>query len=117
METQNRIEQLNELIEKRYAGVDPDLAEELASLQERWTITMVEVVAIGEKSVVLRDHFNDTEFKPAVFPPEILYLLAPGDVFLATMGFWSGRWVIFYLSPAYESGDWTESGDSEELET
>ena len=100
-EESERISKLTSHIEDVFGDLAPDEVEILADSYANSTTTMVEIIEIRPRGSFLMDLMTDIEFRPVIFPKEILSLLRRRDVFLATMGHRDGRWHVLYLSPPY----------------
>lgn len=99
----NRRTELKHQIESTFDHLAIDEVEILAAEYDKSTTRMIEIKDISLKSAIVKDLFEDIEFSPVVFPPDIFPLLVRNDVFLATLGFRRKKWEIVFLSPPYET--------------
>ncbi len=101
---ENRIAKLTAVIDQLYGKVGPDEVDKI-SLGYDWDVAkMVEVEKIKERTVNLKDIFDDTIYEPVVFPEGIISYLKRRDVFLTTLGHRNDKWHVLYLSPPYQTG-------------
>jgi hypothetical protein len=66
---------------------------------------MIEIVYMKVRSCTVMDLFEDIEFKPVVFPTELMPLLRRRDTFLVTMGMHNNKWEVVYMSTSYREGN------------
>jgi len=100
---QSRYVRLNALIDELFGHLAPDELEMLAAGYEKSEMRMLEAVYIRPQSSILMDLYEDLEFKPVLFPKELMPFLRRHDVFLGTIGFRDSAWTIIYLSPCYST--------------
>lgn len=93
-----RLRQVEQTINDMFGELAPDEVDVLAEAFEKTTTRMFEVVELHARRSVLADLFDETEFKPVRLPPLLTYQLAPGDVFLMTLGYRSGSWHLVWSS-------------------
>jgi hypothetical protein len=107
--------ELNRWINDLYGDLAPDEIDILLRNYEGSMTTMVEVVALTERTLTFRDLYEDTEFTPVVMPQVLGHYLKLGDVFLTSLGLKNRRWHIVYLSPSYIT-ETIELDDEEDLD-
>jgi hypothetical protein len=98
-----RLTRLDACIETLFGHLAPDEINLLERQYMKTETLMFEIVDINTKSCTLMDLFDDIQFKPVAFPPELMPLLRRHDVFLGTIAFESARWKILYLSHSYRN--------------
>jgi hypothetical protein len=96
-----RHEALHQLVDEKFLDMAPDEIDAKGIGYEQIVMEMFEVARGTLKSKVLRHLFNDDEFEPVIFPPEIHPLIENRDVFLMTIARKNDAWHVLWMSPPY----------------
>lgn len=97
-----RNEVLKLLIDEMFMSVHPDIVDTKAPCYDETLTEMFEVVQTKKKSMILMHLYDDIEFKPVFFPPEVHALVKRRDVFLMTLGRTEDAWHVIWMSPPYD---------------
>lgn len=100
-----RLDHLDRCIEKLFGHLAPDEVDTLAETFQNPQTRMFEIVHTKSKDYTLMDLFEEIEFKPVVFPAELMLLLRRRDVFLATIGLDNNQWRVLHMSNSYREGE------------
>lgn len=96
-----RVERLDYLIDQYYGMRGPDVLTHIARDYEHETMAMIEVRHVLTEGIVAED-FDEVVYAPVIVPSELRLCLAPGDVFLVTLGYRHGAWHVLHMSSRYE---------------
>lgn len=98
---EERLADLDQCIEKLFGHLAPDEVDILSRRFRRVENRMIEIVETKARSCTAMDLFEELEFKPVVFPAELMPLLRRRDSFLATIGMQKNKWEVVYMSKSY----------------
>ncbi|CAN5430079.1 hypothetical protein BH10BDE1_BH10BDE1_04990 [soil metagenome] len=98
----SRYERLEERILAYFGESEPeDAHHEINSPFEGFVVELFEVEEIFEDDVRLNHFMSHRLFDPVVFPPGIHEMLAPGDLFMISLGLQGGQWHVTWMSPMH----------------
>jgi hypothetical protein len=98
---QDRLEALNLLIEHQFLDLHPNEVENRCRECDESITEMFKVAQLKNRSIVLSHLFEDHEYEPVIFPPDIRLLVKEHDVFLMTLGRTHDAWIIIWMSTTY----------------
>lgn len=109
----SRCELLEQAIQTEFgqSAEDNCLLCEAESYDESIT-EMFEVVRVKDESIIFAHLFNGDRYESVYLPEGIRRHLRPDDTFLVTMARDGDKWIVLWMSRAYETLDWNE--DEEE---
>lgn len=112
----DRWEQLNDVIHEAYGLLEPDEVDLLAVTYDEAKTFMLEVMDVRYTDCVAEDHFEGDRYSPVTFPFAVHALLAPGDLFLATIGRRGDGWHVLHLNPPFISQECLIGDDEAEFD-
>jgi hypothetical protein len=96
-----RKEVLDLLVKDHFENLSGQEIERRSSQYDDTVMEMFQVVKDGKKSKTLAHLFNDIEFEPVFFPPEIHQSVKQRDVFLMTLGRKDDSWYVLWMTGPY----------------